>query len=99
MRMSADPTATLVQVARDLYLRGLSPGTTGNLSVRLDDAAIAVTPTNGCLGYLDEDALSRIALADGRVLGGLPRRKKHLCTASFMPTQTSRRLSTCTARG
>jgi ribulose-5-phosphate 4-epimerase/fuculose-1-phosphate aldolase len=74
--MSADPAATLVQVARDLYLRGLSPGTTGNLSVRLDDAAIAITPTNGCLGYLDEDALSRIALADGRVLGGLPPSKE-----------------------
>jgi len=37
---------------RSLYARGLCPGTSGNLSVKLDDGLL-VTPTNCCLGRLD----------------------------------------------
>jgi len=49
----------LVQIGRRLYERGLSPGTSGNLSARLQDGWL-VTPTNACLGELHADRLSRL---------------------------------------
>jgi ribulose-5-phosphate 4-epimerase/fuculose-1-phosphate aldolase len=60
----------LVQLARDLYLRALSPGTTGNVSQRVADHAMEISPTNSCLGYLAGAELSRVNLRDGRRLAG-----------------------------
>lgn len=58
----------IVRLAELLYLRGYAHGTTGNISVRLDDGII-VTPTNSCMGLLEADRLSRVA-ADGALLSG-----------------------------
>lgn len=55
--------------ARSLFDRGLSPGSSGNISVRLDDGGWLVTPTNASLGFLDPAWLSRLD-ADGRHLSG-----------------------------
>lgn len=49
--------AQMVQLAAALYDRGLTPGRTGNLSVRTDDE-IMITPTNACLGRLDPERLA-----------------------------------------
>ncbi len=38
---------------RSLFERGLTPGSSGNISVRLDDGGWLVTPTNASLGFLD----------------------------------------------
>ena len=53
---------------RSLFERGLSPGSSGNLSARLDDGFL-VTPTNSCLGFLEPARLSRLD-AEGRHVGG-----------------------------
>jgi ribulose-5-phosphate 4-epimerase/fuculose-1-phosphate aldolase len=66
--------AELVRVGRELAGRGLSPGNSGNLSVRLGDGYLA-TPTNSALGALDADRLSQLA-RDGRHLGGDPPTKE-----------------------
>lgn len=58
-----------------LYGRGLAHGTAGNISVRLDDGAILVTPTNSCMGFLDPARISKVA-ADGTVLSGDPPSKE-----------------------
>jgi len=47
----------LVDCARKLYLRGFLAGTDGNLSVRLDDDRIMVTPTGQAKGELAPDNL------------------------------------------
>ena len=58
-----------------LYQRGLAHGTAGNISVRLGDGSILVTPTNSCLGFLDPARISKVA-GDGTLLGGDPPSKE-----------------------
>ncbi len=47
----------MVQWGSLLFARGLTGGSSGNLSVRSDNGFL-VTPTNSCLGLLDPDRLS-----------------------------------------
>ena len=49
----------IVEVGDSLYRRGLSPGSSGNISARLDDGWL-VTPTNSCLGALDPAKLAKL---------------------------------------
>ncbi len=58
----------IARVGQTLYQRGLSPGTSGNISVRLEDGWL-VTPTNSSLGQLDPDHLAKLDW-DGRQLSG-----------------------------
>jgi ribulose-5-phosphate 4-epimerase/fuculose-1-phosphate aldolase len=52
-----------------LFARGLTFGSTGNISVRLADGSFLMTPTNASLGALDPATLSRLD-ADGHHLSG-----------------------------
>jgi ribulose-5-phosphate 4-epimerase/fuculose-1-phosphate aldolase len=58
----------MVQLGAALYDRGLTPGRTGNLSVRLGDE-IMITPTNACLGRLDPRRLA-VTSTDGEHVAG-----------------------------
>jgi len=40
----------ICRFGRSLFERGLTPGSSGNISVRLDDGGWLVTPTNASLG-------------------------------------------------
>lgn len=64
----------LAAVGKMLYDRGLSPGTSGNLSVR-DGDGFLMTPTNSSLGALDPARLSVLA-ADGSHVSGDPPTKE-----------------------
>ena len=66
---------TLVEFGRFLYSRGLAHGSAGNLSVRLGDSAMLVTPTNSCLGRLTPERISKVAV-DGTHLAGDPPSKE-----------------------
>ena len=59
----------IVRVGASLFERGLTAGSSGNISVRLPDGGWLMTPTNASLGRLDPE---RIALfdAEGRHLSG-----------------------------
>ena len=59
----------ICRFGRSLFERGLTPGSSGNISVRLDDGGYLVTPTNASLGFLDPARLSRLD-AEGRVVSG-----------------------------
>jgi 3-dehydro-4-phosphotetronate decarboxylase len=59
---------SLVEAGRQLVDLGLSPGASGNLSVREGDQ-VAITPTGVVLGELDVDGLSLLDL-DGTVVAG-----------------------------
>lgn len=52
-----------MNLARSFYERGYSVGGAGNLSVRLDDKRILVTPTGSSLGRLEADRFVRFRYA------------------------------------
>ncbi|RFB88504.1 aldolase [Rhizobium leguminosarum bv. trifolii] len=59
----------ICRYGRSLFERGLTPGSSGNISLRLEDGGWLVTPTNASLGFLDPARISRLD-ADGRLLSG-----------------------------
>ena len=54
----------IVRFGRSLFDRGLTAGSSGNISVRVDDGWL-LTPTNVCLGRLDPARVAKLAW-DGR---------------------------------
>jgi ribulose-5-phosphate 4-epimerase/fuculose-1-phosphate aldolase len=64
----------IVAHGRSLFERGLSPGTSGNISLRAGDGWL-MTPTNSSLGTLDGARLSRLD-RDGRHVDGDPPTKE-----------------------
>jgi 3-dehydro-4-phosphotetronate decarboxylase len=64
----------IVATGRSLFERGLSPGTSGNISVR-DGDGFLTTPTNSSLGSLAAARLSRLD-ADGTHVDGDPPTKE-----------------------
>ena len=67
--------AQLCRLGVSLFQRGLTPGRTGNLSVRLQDDTILISPSGTSMGDLDPETLSRVSL-DGTHLDGLPPSKE-----------------------
>jgi ribulose-5-phosphate 4-epimerase/fuculose-1-phosphate aldolase len=60
---------------RSIFERGLTPGSSGNISVRLEDGGWVTTPTNASLGFLDPARLSRLD-REGRLVSGDPPTKE-----------------------
>lgn len=67
---------TLVKYGTWLYNRGLAHGSSGNISVRLEDGSILISPTNSSLGDLDPERLSKLS-PDGKLLSGDPPSKEY----------------------
>ena len=61
-------------IGRSLFDRGLTAGSSGNLSARIDDGLL-LTPTNSSLGALDPARLSKLD-RDARLLSGDPPSKE-----------------------
>lgn len=59
----------IARVGKSLFDRGLTFGSTGNISLRLEDGGWLMTPTNVSMGELDPARLSRFD-ASGRHIGG-----------------------------
>lgn len=59
----------ICRVGGSLFDRGLTAGSSGNISVRLEDGGWLMTPTNVSLGALDPVRLSRLD-ADGKLISG-----------------------------
>ena len=68
MSFDADGRKQMLTLGAALYDRGLTPGRTGNLSVR-DDGEILITPTGVSMGRLDADRLS-VTSMDGAYISG-----------------------------
>ena len=65
----------ICRYGRSLFERGLTPGSSGNISLRLDDGGWLVTPTNASLGFLDPARIARLD-ASGALLSGDPPTKE-----------------------
>jgi 3-dehydro-4-phosphotetronate decarboxylase len=80
----------ICRLGRSLFERGLTPGSSGNISVRLDDGGYMVTPTNASLGSLDPARLSRLG-ADGKLVSGdAPTKEVPLHAALYQTRNTAR---------
>jgi 3-dehydro-4-phosphotetronate decarboxylase len=70
----------IVAYGKSLFQRGLSAGSSGNISARVEDGWL-ITPTNSSLGTLDPGRLSKLD-SEGRHLAGDPPSKEaflHRC--------------------
>jgi len=64
----------MAEFGRSIFDRGLTAGSSGNISVRMEDGWL-LTPTNACLGRLEPARISKLAW-DGRLLSGDPPSKE-----------------------
>lgn len=64
----------IVRFGRSLFDRGLTAGSSGNISVRLADGWL-LTPTNACLGELDPACLAKLDW-HGKLISGNPPSKE-----------------------
>ncbi|MEM8791555.1 MAG: aldolase [Pseudomonadota bacterium] len=74
---------TICRFAASLFERGLTGGSSGNISARTGDGGLLVTPTGSSFATLDPASLSRFD-ADGRQTGGdKPTKEMPLHTAFY----------------
>jgi len=76
----------VVSLGRSLFDRGLTAGSSGNISVRLDDGWL-LTPTNASLGRLDPATLAKLDW-NGRLVGGNPPSKEAFLHRSMYEART-----------
>ncbi len=75
-------------MARSIFERGLTGGSSGNISVRTEDGGLLVTPTGSSMGSLDPARLSRFD-ASGRLIGGDEPTKEMPLHAAFYETRST----------
>ena len=80
----------ICQFGRSLFERGLTPGSSGNISVRLDDGGWIVTPTNASLGFLDPARLSRLRADLSVESGDAPTKELPLHSALYQTRRSAR---------
>nr|CAD6438746.1 aldolase [Rhizobium sp. Q54] len=88
MSMEDQQRKEIVRYGALLYERRLAHGSAGNLSVRLPDGSILVTPTNSSLGNLAADRISKLS-PGGDLLSGDPPSKEaffHIAVYDQRPT-------------
>ncbi|WP_207099455.1 aldolase [Paracoccus shandongensis] len=70
-------------LAKSLFDRGLTHGSTGNISARTPDGGLLVSPTGTSFGRLDPARLSRFDAAGNHVGGDRPTKEMPLHTAFY----------------
>lgn len=80
----------ICRFGKSLYDRGLTPGSSGNISLRLDDGGWLVTPTNASLGFLDPATISRLDAHGQLVSGDAPTKEIPLHRALYDTRSSAR---------
>jgi len=73
----------IVRFGRSLFDRGLTPGSSGNISVQLEEGGWLVTPTNASLGFLDPASITRLDAKGNLVSGDKPTKEIPLHAALY----------------
>lgn len=73
----------LVATAASLFARGLTHGSTGNISLRLPDGGWLMTPTGSSLGTLDPARLSELDTSGRHIGGDKPTKEAFLHTVMY----------------
>ncbi len=74
---------TICLLAKSLFDRGFTHGSTGNISARTQDGGLLVTPTNASFGFLDPARLSKFDASGTHISGDLPTKEMPLHTAFY----------------
>lgn len=72
----------IVELGRSIFERGLTAGSSGNISARLDDGWL-LTPTNACLGRLDPARLAKLDWQGNLIAGDPPSKEAFLHRAMY----------------
>ncbi|WP_372990328.1 aldolase [Sulfitobacter sp.] len=75
-------------LAKSMFERGLTGGSTGNISARTEDGGLLVSPTGTSFGRLDPARLSHFD-AKGALIGGDPPTKEMPLHAAFYDTRST----------
>ena len=75
-------------LAKSMFDRGLTGGSTGNISARTEDGGLLVSPTGTSFGRLDPARLSHFD-ASGRLIDGDPPTKEMPLHAAFYETRST----------
>jgi ribulose-5-phosphate 4-epimerase/fuculose-1-phosphate aldolase len=78
----------ICSLAKSMYDRSLTGGSTGNISARTDDGGLLVSPTGTSFGRLDPARLSRFDV-EGNLIGGDPPTKEMSLHAAFYDTRST----------
>lgn len=70
-------------LAKSMFDRGLTGGSTGNISARTADGGLLVSPTGSCFGRLDPARLSRFDAAGTQLGGDAPTKEMPLHSAFY----------------
>lgn len=89
MTAEAQLRETVCELARSIYDRGLTHGASGNISVRMPDGGLLVTPTGSSFGRLDPARLSRFDAAGTLVEGDKPTKEMSLHRAFYETRSTA----------
>lgn len=76
-------------LAKSLFDRGLTHGSTGNISARTEDGGLLVSPTGTSFGRLDPARLSRFDAAGSHIDGDKPTKEMPLHTAFYDTRSTA----------
>ncbi|QDG76116.1 3-oxo-tetronate 4-phosphate decarboxylase [Labrenzia sp. PHM005] len=78
----------ITQMAKSMFDRGLTHGSTGNISMRLSDGSLLVTPTGSSMGFLDPERISHLS-EDGTLLSGDKPTKEMPLHSAFYQTRAA----------
>ena len=79
----------MATLARSMFERGLTGGSTGNISARTEDGGLLVSPTGTSFGRLDPARLSRFDAAGRLVDGDKPTKEMPLHSAFYETRSTA----------
>ena len=79
----------MCKLAASLFVRGLTHGSTGNISARTEDGGLLVSPTGSSFGALDPSRLSRFDANGRHIDGDLPTKEMPLHTAFYDTRSTA----------
>lgn len=72
----------MARFGQSLFLRGYGCGSSGNISVKLEDG-ILVTPTNSCLGMLEPERIAKLDWSGRHLSGDKPSKEAFLHLAMY----------------
>lgn len=76
----------IIRFAKSIFDRGLTCGSSGNISMRLSDGTLLVTPTGSSMGFLDPAQISHLN-TNGALLSGDPPTKEIPLHTAFYDTR------------
>ncbi len=88
MSEEAKAREAITRFAKSIFDRGLTCGATGNISMRLPDDTLLVTPTGSSMGFLDPAQISKID-GKGTLLSGDPPTKEIPLHTAFYDTRAA----------